>query len=748
MIRCLSENTARERWLFESPNPKRSSSVTDLKRFTNENNRFNANRGNSNDMAHESLRYLEFQCPSKPNRKIEIIPNFFIFVIVSDKTHLVLGVPIEYSIDDLCTRIGQFFQISEDDFELLFDSELRIRDTFMTFSQLKIEPGSTVECVMNIYDMDIMLTMEVIRKCKDLAPNVTSDTIFVHSRNLENNHISTSRVDIVRINFSKHFLGGYRHKTTGLEYHHVATQTRVNPKPIPLFDTYSRQTQTHKIRNRSIDNVVTTWTQMTKPGYYVSNVTDRVVTPGVYQTADELEAFIITKVIIIQKYYRRWLAMRRVNTLRRIRELILSYEAAETLRKSNEMRKRLEVLAEKKLCPLYNDDYDLLFNAIETWRLREIAKIPKELSAAARRATLARIMDDQHEWIIAVDRLKINSTKLLNFRAKKNKLVKVSKPTIWKDRFGEDIAMDMLSTTRGKEVFEIYKSLSMDFFDIEERLDILLTLKRLITGRPERICSDLLLLINREADLIMRNVSMPLLKGLRTRINTFFLILCRLPSFNSGVEKYLNVPSNPLDLRGTFQLCRYCNNYLKNAQFMFSVKSNRLGACRTCTRLFNHAMPRQELSPYRHILNLLQKAEEEYQDNSKMAFIFSEIDIKHLITKIWDSKSILSSNANLENLIFVRWSKSTEWSPWNTSLVTNDEAEAHLKLEDPCSAYCDELLNKIHQKQITGHNYFLQLSVLSDRFTVHNLKDEQRKIELAKEADLEMFKSERAVRFQ
>lgn len=47
---------------------------------------------------------------------------------------------------------------------------------------------------------------------------------------------------------------------------------------------------------------------------------------------------------------------------------------------------------------------------------------------------------------------------------------------------------------------------------------------------------------------------------------------------------------------------------------------------------------------------------------------------------IWNSQSVLSSNNDIYNLHFVRWKKDEEWSPWNTILLTLDEAESHLKL--------------------------------------------------------------------
>ena len=49
---------------------------------------------------------------------------------------------------------------------------------------------------------------------------------------------------------------------------------------------------------------------------------------------------------------------------------------------------------------------------------------------------------------------------------------------------------------------------------------------------------------------------------------------------------------------------------------------------------------------------------------------------------IWYGKSLLSENSDLFNLVLVRWDKYEQWSPWNTILLTRDEAEAHVRLEN------------------------------------------------------------------
>ena len=58
------------------------------------------------------------------------------------------------------------------------------------------------------------------------------------------------------------------------------------------------------------------------------------------------------------------------------------------------------------------------------------------------------------------------------------------------------------------------------------------------------------------------------------------------------------------------------------------------------------------------------------------------VDIRRLVLTIWKGKSPLSENSNLLKLVLVRWNRYEQWAPWNTILLTRDEAEAHDQLEN------------------------------------------------------------------
>lgn len=96
-------------------------------------------------------------------------------------------------------------------------------------------------------------------------------------------------VEVIKSDFHKPFLGGFRHKVTGIEYHNAGTQTL--PKKIPeKSNLFCRDTQTVFQRKKLQQTTNTASTQMTEIGVYVSNMTDKLVTPGKYFSAAEYHA--------------------------------------------------------------------------------------------------------------------------------------------------------------------------------------------------------------------------------------------------------------------------------------------------------------------------------------------------------------------------------------------------------------------------------------------------------------------------
>jgi len=94
-------------------------------------------------------------------------------------------------------------------------------------------------------------------------------------------------VEIERDTTKKAFLGGYRHKQTGVEYHHATAQTMPRARPQSAVQRFCRDTQTTQHRHIHQQTANDASTQMTQIGTYVSSQQDRLLQPRPYTSADE-----------------------------------------------------------------------------------------------------------------------------------------------------------------------------------------------------------------------------------------------------------------------------------------------------------------------------------------------------------------------------------------------------------------------------------------------------------------------------
>nr|XP_005550696.2 IQ and ubiquitin-like domain-containing protein isoform X2 [Macaca fascicularis] len=519
-------------------------------------------------------------------------------------------------------------------------------------------------------------------------------------------------VEIVKSDFHKPFLGGFRHKVTGVEYHHAGTQTV--PKKIPeRLSVFCRDTQTVFQKKNLQQTTNTTSTQMTNIGVYVSNMTDKLVTPGKYFSAAEYHAQRLKAVIVIQTYYRQWHAKIFVEDLRRQKSLRLEWETQQELRKIREKEEWVKLDYHRRHNPKTSEDFEFLYNALEFWRQEELKRINQSFTGAERKAALCELLEKETQIIASIGRHRYIAYTANQEAAIQAFLDKCSAPKIWRTPNGKTIEMDTQFTIRARELQNIYKCIMLKNISQDERLDVLLTLKHTVKEHECKLTQEILELIDREVDLMMRGVKHHNLEGLRKRIATLFFHYIKTPLFNPEVAKYLKVPQDPLKFYKKIYFCHSCQLYLPSTEFSISSTSRRIYRCRNCISLENEAQKRESFLKYRCLLQQLYFTEADYEDDSKIAFLMQLQDIQYLTENIWASQSVLSAWDDLSDLVMVRWNKSLEWSPWNCILLTKDEAAAHLNLTSIEEGYERSFIHKIKHKHILAKNYFSQIPVLA-----------------------------------
>ncbi|CAN0081824.1 unnamed protein product [Bubo scandiacus] len=520
-------------------------------------------------------------------------------------------------------------------------------------------------------------------------------------------------VKIERPTYHKPFLGGFKNRITGVEFHNAGSQTIPKKQPDKGIQLFCRETQTAFEKNKTQQTKNTTSTQMAKIGLYVSNMTDKLISPGKYLTAEEYHKRRLEAVIVLQTYFRRWHAVNVVQNLREKKRLRLSWEAQEEVRRKKEKDEKLRREQERRLNPKTKKDFELLYHALELWRQEETECINRTLTGAERKAAFCGLLEKEAQLIAAIGRHKLNADEENQQKAILHFLDKCAQPKRWKAYDGKITEMDTQYTIHARELFEIYRSISMNDIPKDERIDVLLTLRRTVKEHECKLTQEIVELIDREVDLMSREVKECNLEGLRKRICTLFLQYIKTPKFNPEVARILKVPPDPLKLYKNVHFCHSCENYLPSTEFPVPANCRTIGRCRLCCKLDNEARRRDAFLTYKLILENLRKSEADYQDDAKIVYLVQYQDLQYLIENIWGCRSALSACSDLYDLVMVRWDKHCEWSPWNTILLSRDEADAHLKLCDLQKAYETPFIQRIKRKHIQAKTYFAQIPVMT-----------------------------------
>lgn len=184
-------------------------------------------------------------------------------------------------------------------------------------------------------------------------------------------------VKIVKSEDMKSYLGGYRNKKSGAVYHHASTQTPTDPnKGIrDASNLKTRDTQTTETRTLSLQTIREAGTQMEREDVRISTRRDTVKISRRYITADQVMTEKKVKSVVIQRYWRGYLARQRANGIRSRnieRDERIARQKEEEINRQN---KQHEENMRRRLQPKTNADFEILYNELDAWRRAEITKI-------------------------------------------------------------------------------------------------------------------------------------------------------------------------------------------------------------------------------------------------------------------------------------------------------------------------------------------------------------------------------------
>ncbi|XP_033972762.1 IQ and ubiquitin-like domain-containing protein [Trematomus bernacchii] len=626
-------------------------------------------------------------------------------VLVPEGHVMTVAFAIGLSIAQLKLHLANELRVPADVLHIFLDG--RAVEDQQSLMELGVRPNGSTRMEMSSIDPDSHPLRPLRPPEQDNMPDVI--TVRVQT---EENMFREVVVEIERPPQQKAFLGGFKHRLTGAQYHHAAVQTLPKRRADRGVVLFSRNTQTVELQSEAQQCPLDASTQMTGIGCYVSCMDDKLVAPGNYITADQYHEERLRAVVVLQTFARRWLALKEVQRLRRDRDRRLVWLELQERKRREEKEEQLKDRRRRWVNPQRREDFNLLYHALEKWRSEEEQQINSSLSGAERKAALCFLLETETQLIAAIGHHRIAVQNNNYDKVVRNLLDKSAAPHQWRAADGRLIEMDSEHTVRAGELRDLYNNLNSE--SQEERLEHLLTLRHTVKEHECQLTRDIVDLIDREADLMTRQVKVASLQGLRKRISTLFLQFIKTPAFNPEVAKHLKVPQNPSQLKNDMFQCRGCQRYLQSSDFSPTAGARLSGRCRDCTGLDNIARSRDDFSCYRNILKRLRSDEMRLNQDAKIPFLLQVEDVRYLVEVLWASRSALHSSSDLYSLVFVRWEKRRVWSPWNCILLSKEETSAHLEVDDVHKAYEVTFLRRVDHKHMLARRHFSSVPVMAE----------------------------------
>jgi len=454
------------------------------------------------------------------------------FDVQPDGRTVVLNLPLSMPIADALTELTTELGTSPDALESVALGEIPL-DPMNTLEGSGIVDGSTPITV--VFGNNNPPAGQEYRMPDEIDVDVHFDNGQASRR---------IRVAITKEERAKRYLGGYRNRKTNIVYHHGSTQTIPERKDYgDVSNKNHRETQTYLVKTRSQQTTREGGTQMSRPDLYMDHSGDREISARPYFNSELLAELRLVKTVVIQCYWRGYVARKRAWNLRE--ELYKKQEDAEEAERKRiveaESKHKQEI--ERRMHPRTFDDFEILYNELENWRQHETQRIDNAgMEERERLAALAQLLHKETKLLQTIDRLKISANKENREERIKSVLELMAAPKKWQMSDGETAEVHTPFTTRAKELLELHRGLNLPLLTIDERLDVLLHVKWTVKEFDCNLTREVVDLIDREADLLNRGRSEGSLDGLRKRIANLFLQFIETPEFNPEAARFQKVP--------------------------------------------------------------------------------------------------------------------------------------------------------------------------------------------------------------
>lgn len=335
------------------------------------------------------------------------------------------------------------------------------------------------------------------------------------------------------------FIGGFRDKRSGVEYHHAAVQTDPPPPSAEevrrrMAQRFHRTTQTNTDRwSHSTSGTQTqreTATQMPRRGLYIETLGDREVAPRPYETADELDRKRHAAALRIQCLMRGYSARKLAARLRSERGAKLEELAAREEELARRERREREAELERRRNPTTAADFELLRSELAQWGTIQREKLAElDLTPEQRQEAEAEVVRKEARLMQRVDRVRAKRIPQDREALVKRKIDKICAPV--KVGEGGAVVVETEATRKAAQLRELFEALSAKPGPTEARTDVLSKVQDLVQDHPCALSRDIIDLAERERTLLGSGLTENL-DGLRKRLSNLFFQFIENPEFN------------------------------------------------------------------------------------------------------------------------------------------------------------------------------------------------------------------------
>ncbi len=350
-------------------------------------------------------------------------------------------------------------------------------------------------------------------------------------------------VDVVRQEGKKTFLGGFRDRRNGLEYHHGTTQT-IRRRPGKTIEKSHRETQTVMTSSKSAQSKREQGTQMARRDLYTDNSGDQIVPSEEYFTTEKLMELKEEKAIRVQCFIRQCFAWRKV--AQEYNSRVAAAEKAERdAKEAEEKAKREEEdRVQRRINPRTKADFQALYDELKKWSIQQKQLISKneEMTDGEKKLAKAELVRKEVKLLQTIEKLKIKANSKNKEDLIQVRLELMASPKEWLNSQGDFIEVITPFTTRAAELVQMYNGLKLRKVTDEQRVDILLNVKYTVKEFDCNLTREIMELTIRERDMLSRGRPASSLVGLRKRLENLFLQFIETPDFNPGSASFQRVP--------------------------------------------------------------------------------------------------------------------------------------------------------------------------------------------------------------